>query len=409
MTIARKHIVNEDFERVYHCTSRCVRRAFLLGQDDHSGHSFNHRRGWLRDRMEILSGCFAIDILGYALMENHAHCICRTRPDMRDGWSNEEVVRRWKRVYPGKRQLDGEAVEPAPEVVAALATDGKCVAKWRRRLGKLGEYMKALKEPIARRANREDGCTGHFWEGRYKAKPLLDDAAVLAGMIYVDLNPIRAGLARTPEESDFTSAKERIDMLRERRALEARLAEARNRAGDPRPLGQALVDPALREMQRLMDTRRGRDGKAWLTPMRRLPEGSGAGEGTRGAGHGFEDRGNESIEGGCLRATCSAGGKGALPMTDGEYFVVLDWTGRQLRAGKRGVIPSDVAPILERLDIEASRWVETVSGFGRLFRRVAGTAESMAQAARRLGCRWFQGMHAAARAFRSSSSSSDTS
>jgi len=86
-------------------------------------------------------------------------------------------------------------------------SDEKFVAEARRRLSDLGWFMKCLKEPLARLANKQDGCQGVFWQGRYKSVPVLDDEALLATCAYIDLNQLAAGMAKTPEESDRTLAR----------------------------------------------------------------------------------------------------------------------------------------------------------------------------------------------------------
>ncbi|RTR37566.1 transposase [Shewanella canadensis] len=193
----------------YHCVSRTVRRAFLCGIDNYSGQSFEHRRGWVEDRLLLLTSVFAIDIAAYAVMSNHLHIVLRIDSELAQAWTSIDVVNQWHQLFKGtlltQKFAKGDAIESYE-----IETLNETIAEYRRRLMDISWFMRALNEPIARQANKEDNCTGRFWEGRFKSQALLDEAAVLACMAYVDLNPIRANMADTPEHSDFTSIQRRI-------------------------------------------------------------------------------------------------------------------------------------------------------------------------------------------------------
>jgi REP element-mobilizing transposase RayT len=205
----RKALVSLEATPYYHCVSRCVRRAFLCGKDDHSGQSYEHRRQWIEERMHLLAEVFALDLCAYAVMSNHYHVVLHVDRAQAERWDDDEVIRRWHRVFSGHpfthRHLAGDSLLKAEQqVVSELA------ALWRSRLMDISWFMRCLNEAIARQANEEDHCTGRFWEGRFKSQALLDDKALAACLVYVDLNPVRAGLATTPETSDHTSVKARI-------------------------------------------------------------------------------------------------------------------------------------------------------------------------------------------------------
>ena len=206
----RSSLVSLDATPYYHCTSRCVRRAFLCGEDRHSGRSFEYRRQWIEDRMLILADIYAIDIAAYAVMSNHYHVVLHIDRKQNLAWSDAEVIERWHRLFKGsllsQRFCRGESLGLAEQ--HALAEQ---VAEWRQRLVSISWFMRCLNEPIAREANREDNVTGRFWEGRYTSQALLDEKALTACMVYVDLNPIRAQMATTPEASDHTSIQRRIE------------------------------------------------------------------------------------------------------------------------------------------------------------------------------------------------------
>lgn len=210
MTMARSRYVQEGKVGVYHCFSRCVRRAFLYGYDTRTGRDFTHRKGWLVNRLRQLAGMFAMEVCAYSVMENHYHTILRTRPDIAEGWSDDEVARRWLKLFPRNKVLKGRRKLTVEEQIRALVNYPEYIATYRKRLSSLSWFMGQLNEYMARAANKEDGVKGRFWESRFESKALLDEAAIASCMVYVDLNPVRAGRAPTAEESDFTSIQERI-------------------------------------------------------------------------------------------------------------------------------------------------------------------------------------------------------
>lgn len=207
MGYARSKYVKEGQEGVYHCFCRCVRRAFLCGRDRVTGADFSHRRKMLLDRMRYLATIFAIEVCAFAIMENHYHLILRLRPDIVAKWTDREVALRWLTLSGGAKHT---AKAPTEDQIGALTACPERIAELRRRLCSLSWFMGRLNEFIARAANKEDGVKGRFWEGRFKCQILLDLGSIAACMVYVDLNIIRAGLAATPESSDFTSIQERI-------------------------------------------------------------------------------------------------------------------------------------------------------------------------------------------------------
>jgi REP element-mobilizing transposase RayT len=209
MTRARRELVHPETTPYYHCIARCVRRAFLCGQDSFSGKSYEHRKGWVLERLETLAAVFAVDICAYAVMSNHYHLVVRLDHEQAWAWSEEDVMDRWGRLFSLPALVTRYRAEET--VTAAEAAQARAlIAEWRERLCDLSWFMRSLNEFLARRANEEDGCKGRFWEGRFKSQALLDEAAVLTCMSYVDLNPVRAGIAETLEESDFTSVRQRI-------------------------------------------------------------------------------------------------------------------------------------------------------------------------------------------------------
>lgn len=214
MPKARKLQISLEATSYYHVISRCVRRAFLCGQDQFTGRSFEHRRQWIESDLELLSDVFFIDIAAYAILFNHYHLVLHVDKSAAEKADMRDVIERWHRRFSG---IEASHKYLAYEPLEAHERD-ELAAKvriWRTRLFDISWMMRTLNETTARKANQEDECTGRFWEGRFKSVPLLDDQALLSCMSYVDLNPIRAGMATTPESSDHTSIKQRAKSFSE--------------------------------------------------------------------------------------------------------------------------------------------------------------------------------------------------
>ncbi|GAA6135736.1 transposase [Oceaniserpentilla sp. 4NH20-0058] len=206
----RKEQVSLEATPYYHCVSRCVRKAFLCGYNSHDKVSYEHRRAWLENELLNQSQVFAIDIAAYVIMSNHYHVVLHINQKQAEHWDIDEVIDRWHKLYKGN-VLSQRYLSDPNFSKAEFEKLQEFIEKWRARLMDIGWFIGRLNEKIARQANYEDRCTGRFWEGRFKSQALLDEKALAACMAYVDLNPVRAKMAKKPETSEHTSVKARAE------------------------------------------------------------------------------------------------------------------------------------------------------------------------------------------------------
>jgi hypothetical protein len=341
MGLPRSKYVQEGQEGVFHCFTRCVRRAFLYGYDPVTHQDYSHRKAWIVERMKFLAGIFAIDLCAFAILANHFHNILRTRPDIATSWSDREVAVRWLQLYPRKPRFKKKPIPSIENQISVLLASPQRIAQLRKRLCSISWFMGCLNEFIARAANAEDKVKGRFWESRFKCQALLDNAAIIAGMAYVDLNLVRAGLADTPEDSDFTSIQERIRTWLEN----IQPAISAQPSPDVQPASDSEVD-------------------LWLCPITSTPQ-----------------------------------RRGILEISETQYFDLVDQSGRILRQDKRGSIPADLAPILSRIGAKQEAWIDTISRFGSKFHVAAGRHSSLKSFAKKIGVHWLSGLSAARASF----------
>ena len=321
MTQPRSKLVCLEHTPYYHVTSRCVRRSFLCGYDAKNNCYYEHRREWIEGRIRTLSSIFAIDICAYSVMSNHYHIVLKPCPHDTKSWSDDNVRQRWLQLFEGPLLIQ-QYVSGVELNSGQLDTLNAITDVWRHRLSDLGWFMKCLNEPIARMANAEDGCTGHFWEARYKSQCLASEEALLSCMAYVDLNPVRASLAPTPEDSEYTSFKERVAP-----SFDAELAIQHQ-------LENSTLLTFDGELKPLMP---------FLGPIN-------------------QDNQNKT----------------GIPCSWDNYLQLVDWTGRIIRQDKRGAIDVNEPPILQRLGIQPDRWLHHATAFKHCHAKVFNREEASA-------------------------------
>ena len=321
MTRPRKQLISLADTPYYHITSRCVRRAFLCGTDHYSGQCYEHRRQWVVDRIRLLSSLFAIDVCAYAVMSNHYHLVLKLCPDQFAALTDSDIIDRWCCLFRGpflvQRLRDGETLS-----MAERSTVTDIVSVWRNKLTSISWFMRCLNQSIARHANLEDKCTGKFWEARFHSQALKTEEALLSCMAYVDLNPIRAGLAEDLETSDYTSFQERINPVFD--VVDA--IKSQTDTGD-----LFMFDQPLKPLLHFDQTIR-----------------------------------NQKQTG--------------IPFSYPDYLALVDWTGRAIRADKSGCIDSNLPPILTRIDISPEQWRINTTQFetihSRRFNRVTSNLDT---------------------------------
>ncbi len=302
MTAARSTKIDLSATPYYHCMTRCVRRTFLCGRDSQSGQDYSHRKGWIVDRLKQLTEVFAIHLCAYAVMSNHYHLVLWVNDNAAQRWTDEEVFQRWQQLFP----FDAKQVATLGYSQSEIKQK---IALWRQRLSSISWFMRCLNETIARLSNKEEDVTGRFWEGRFKSQALLDEGALLAAMAYVDLNPIRAKTVMTPEDAEFTSIYERIQMVAKQLKIKATTTTP--------PFQNATFAKRCDNLKQ---------------PPSLMPFANGKSPSTGPT----------------------------IDFALSDYLQLIDETGRIMRNNKRGAINQQLAPLLQRLQLNTEGWLDMV-------------------------------------------------
>lgn len=360
-------------------TQRCVRSQFLTGKHAPNGRDYSYRKDWIIKRLEALASVAACDVLGLAIMDNHFHVLVRNRPDVAATWSDEEVAIRWLKIYPGQR-IEEQLGSPTQADVDALLADTEKLAEVRLRLSDISWFMRALSEPIARRANKEDDCTGRFWEGRFKPLRILDMTVLLACLIYMDLNPLRASVAKVVEEARYTSAYARLkgrqgDMI-DSAAFDLKVLSPEE-AGDfhkHKTVDQQRAELAEHGRGLLRSSGRQILRDAWLAPMQLTKD---------------ELSSDPQVHQDGLRAS----DRGFLRMDVDSYLSLLRCTAKSPDMDPDGRDAEIAEQVLSEMSLDGEMWRDMVGNCKRYFASSScmGSGEAMAAHAEKIGKRWHRG------------------
>ena len=369
MTRPRSSLISLSDTPWYHVVSRCVRRAFLCGHDAHSGRCFDHRREWIVEWIMRLAAIFSLDVAAYAVMSNHYHIVLRVDVERAKNWSVEEVLQRWTQLFTGpvlvQRYLSAHRERMKPSEIARVE---QFAEEYRERFMNISWFMRILNQNIARQANSEDQVTGHFWEGRFKSQVLLDETALLSAMAYVDLNPIRAGIAQTPEESDFTSIKSRIEGL-----ATVEVADEQPEAETEAERLETEAEPAVVETTESIQPAEETDLSTLKKPvlLAHLPQAPLMP---------FDATGRFRL---------------GIPFSFEDYLELVDTVGRTIRTDKKGYIPATTPKILVRLDIDTDTFIEYATRFLKEFGHAVGRPEALTAHAAKRQAKYLRGIKTA--------------
>ncbi len=210
MATPRSLLIDPNTPLHYHLISRCVRRSFLCGKDKLTGKNYDYRKRWILNRLMQLTPAFAIAVEAYAIMSNHFHLVVYYDPQECHRWSNEEVADRWLTAFPPRSHGENDEQALLSLHRSMILSDPEKLNHARETLGSVSMFMKYLKQPIAYRANKEDDCTGHFFESRFHSGAILGEDGIIAAMAYVDLNPVRAKIVKSFQHYDDASGQIRL-------------------------------------------------------------------------------------------------------------------------------------------------------------------------------------------------------